>query len=301
MKNAIGSFVALILLSATGAHAQQLLTTDDGISLRGTVRLLQRNAATCNVLEENEPSYEEKRVNQGQPLHLWELEFSVFNGSGRALDHLIAYYDIASPWPPCTNWTETYELEGDYAYLQVQWVGPSGRIQHTGAATPTLPNQSHTETILLLAFNGVRPQFSDWSVNYTFLEVEAVRMAETEPTAAPVASAPTLPPAPLCADTADEPCWVELDTLPDCYIWNAAPQQLAVDTWSGQCSGGFGTGTAVYEVSDSDEHIGVFEIPYVNGEIHGMQVARWDDGMEIHTCYVNGEQVDLNSVAEVCD
>ena len=236
MKNSIRSFVALVLLSTVGAHAQQLLTTDDGISLRGTVRLLQSNAATCNVLEANEPSYVEKRVNQDQPLHLWELEFSVFNGSGRALDHLLAYYDIASPWPPCTNWTENYELEGDYVYLQVQWVDPSGRIQHTGSATPTLPNQTHTETILLLAFNGVRPQFTDWSVNYTFVEGEAD--TATVAAEAPVASAPRLPSGPLCADTADEACWMELDNIAGCYIWNPYPQQDETVTWSGHCSRG---------------------------------------------------------------
>ena len=289
MKKIIRPFVALVLSSAAGAHAQQLLTTDDGIGLRGTVRLLQSNAATCNVLEANEPSYEEKRVNQDQPLHLWELEFSVFNGSGRALDHLIAYYDIASPWPPCTNWTERYELEGDYVYLQVQWVDPSGRIQHTGAATPTLPNQTHTETILLLAFNGVRPQFTDWSVNYTFMEGEAVRVAETEPTAAPVASARTMPPGPLCADTAEEACWLELDASPDCYVWNPYPQQIEIDTWSGQCSGGLGTGAGVYRISHSDEHIGIFQVPYVHGEIHGTAVRRHVDGYVSEIPYVNGE------------
>ena len=160
MRISIRLFLALVLSSIAGAHAQELLTTDDGISLRGTVRLLQGNAATCNVLQANEPSYEEMRVNQDQPLHLWELEFSVFNGSGRALDHLIAYYDIASPWPPCTNWTEQYEGLGYY-----QWTGPSGRIQHTGTSMPTLPNQTHTETMRVLAFNGVQPQFTDWSVN----------------------------------------------------------------------------------------------------------------------------------------
>ncbi len=166
MNQPLLSAVVLVLLSAAGAHAQELLTTDEGISLRGTVRLLQANAATCNVIAENEQgNYEAMRVNQDQPLHLWELEFSVFNGSGRALHNLIAYYDIASPWPPCTNWTEQYEGLGYY-----QWVDPSGRIQHTGASMPTLPNQTHTETIRVLAFNGVRPQFTDWSVNYTFVD-----------------------------------------------------------------------------------------------------------------------------------
>lgn len=169
------SATVLALLSAAGAHAQHLLTTDDGVSLRGTVRLLQGNAATCNVIAENEQgNYEARRVNQDQPLHLWELEFSVLNGSGRALDHLIAYYDIASPWPPCTNWTEQYDGLGYY-----QWVDPSGHIQHTGRSMPTLPNQTHTETIRVLAFNGVRPQFTDWSVNYTFLDAGTATAAST--------------------------------------------------------------------------------------------------------------------------
>lgn len=193
MRISIRLLLALVLSSIVGAHAQELLTTDDGISLRGTVRLLQSNAATCNVLQANEPSYEEMRVNQDQPLHLWELEFSVFNGSGRALDHLIAYYDTASPWPPCTNWTENYQLGAEYDFIQVQWVGPSGRIQHTGSATPTLPNQTHTETILLLAFNGVRPQFTDWSVNYTFMEGEALAPAVTPAIRQQTASDPEAP------------------------------------------------------------------------------------------------------------
>ena len=166
-------YAMLALASAASADAQQLLTTDDGVSLRGTVRLLQGNAATCNVNEENEQDrYEELRVNQGQPLHLWELEFSVYNGSGRDLDHLVAFYGIESQWPPCTNWTERYELEGDYVYIPVQWTSTSGHIQQSGAGMPTRPGQTYSETILLLAFNGVRPQFSDWSVNYNFLDGE---------------------------------------------------------------------------------------------------------------------------------
>ncbi len=237
------------------------------------------------MLEANEPSYGEKRVNQGQPLHLWELEFSVFNGSGRALDHLIAYYDIASPWPPCTNWTERYELEGDYSGVQVQWVDPSGRIQHTGAATPTLPNQTHTETILLLALNGVRPQFADWSVNYTFMEGEADTVAAA--TEAPAASAPRLPSGPLCADTADEACWMELDTLPGCYIRIREPLFYELNTWSGQCSGGLGTGTAVFrEIYFSNGDI--LETPYVNGEVHGTEIRRKANGTVSEYPWVNG-------------
>ena len=90
-------------------------------------------------------------------MNLWAVEFSVFKGWGQALDNLIAYYDIASLWPPCTKCTENFQLDGEYVYEQVRRVDPNGHTQHIGAATPTLPNQTHTETILLLAFNGVWP------------------------------------------------------------------------------------------------------------------------------------------------
>ena len=319
MKNSIRWFPALALLTAAGAQAQELLTTDDGISLRGTVRLLQGNAATCNVLEANEPNYEEVRINQDQPLHLWELEFSVFDGSGRALNHLIAYYDIASPWPPCTNWTEHYRLEGDHGLLQVQWVDPSGRIQHTGAATPTLPNQAHTETILLLAFNGVRPQFADWSVNYTFLDAGTITTTPAEAEAQPQ-SASTLPDGvtadSICTDKLEgQACWMELDNIAGCYIWNPNLQQSETVTWSGQCSGGLvnGTGTQTWIFAANGENTltygpgpylngkmhgtwtvhnddgDVFEIPFVNGERHGTEVERQADGYVIETPYLNGE------------
>ena len=221
----------------------------------------------------------------GQPLHLWELEFSVFNGSGRALDHLIAYYGIASPWPPCTNWTNHYELQGDYTGAQVQWVDPSGRIQRTGTAMPTLPNQTHTETVLLLAFNGVQPQFTDWSVNYTFMEGAAAEAAVAAE--APVASAPARPSGPLCADTADLYCWLELYNHPDCHVWKPASHQLEIDSWSGQCSDGLGTGTGVYSITSV---VGTAEIPYVNGEIHGTEITRFYSGTVGETPWVNGER-----------
>ena len=146
-------------------HAQELLTTADGVSLYGTARLVGRNAATCNVLEERETaeSYERMRINHGQPLDIWELEYFVHNGTGRALDHLTAYYQVESPHPPCTDWDEHWEA-GDYS-LPVDWSGHGGRIQRTGTATPTQPNQTVTETMLVLAFRGVQPHSAISSPN----------------------------------------------------------------------------------------------------------------------------------------
>lgn len=92
------------------------MTTTDGVPLNETVRLLRSNAATYNVTEVNAQSnWEELRHNQ--PLYARVIVFSVHNGSGLAIDHLVAQYSVESPWPPCTNWTERFELEVDFLVL----------------------------------------------------------------------------------------------------------------------------------------------------------------------------------------
>ena len=42
--------------------------------------------------------------NHGQSLHVWQLDFSAHNNTGNRLSFLKAEFDIASPWPPCTEW-----------------------------------------------------------------------------------------------------------------------------------------------------------------------------------------------------
>ncbi|MDE0628473.1 MAG: hypothetical protein OXH99_18915 [Bryobacterales bacterium] len=78
----------------------------DGVVFEGTIRRVISNAAICNVLEEKytERQYEQLKANQGRPLHLWRIDLSVRNGSGRALEFLRAESWVRSEWPPCTNW-----------------------------------------------------------------------------------------------------------------------------------------------------------------------------------------------------
>ena len=102
-----GMAVAVLVLGmAADASAQQLLETD-GIELHGTARVVTSAAGTCNVLEASHTAteYERMQANHGQPLDVWQLDFSVRNGSGRWLDHLIALYGIEARRPDCTNWT----------------------------------------------------------------------------------------------------------------------------------------------------------------------------------------------------
>ena len=91
----------------------------------------------------------------------------------------------------------------------------------------------------------------------------------------------------ICTDNPErQPCWMELDSLPDCYVWNPRPHVLEIDTWSGQCSNGFGTGNGVF-FGVNQEGL-TFELPYVNGVLHGTEVVRSVDGDVEETPYVNG-------------
>ena len=99
----LGMAIAVMVLGMTGnASAQQLLKTD-GIELLGEAQLVMSGGGTCNVLE-SDTAYEARRENDGAPMDIWQLDFSVRNGSGRWLDHLIARFQIESEWPECTNW-----------------------------------------------------------------------------------------------------------------------------------------------------------------------------------------------------
>ena len=111
-----------------------------------------------------------------------------------------------------------------------------------------------------------------------FLEGQPETVAVTAE--APVASEPTSPSGPLCAntDTADEACWMEPDARSDCHTWNLNPERYQLSTRSGQCCGGLGTRTGAYSFGNSVGG-GVIEVPYVNGEIHGTQVVRQANGI----------------------
>jgi len=96
--------VAAMLAVAT-AHAETF-HDKDGILFEGTIRQVLFDAAVCNVLEDHHSAqvYEKLKANQGRPLHVWRVDVSVRNRSGRELDFLRADSWIRSEWPPCTNW-----------------------------------------------------------------------------------------------------------------------------------------------------------------------------------------------------
>ena len=111
MSSAATRISILIVLLGAGAAQAQTLYEQDGIRLLGTVRRIEANAATCRVLE-SDIGYEAQKANDGQPLHVWQLDFAARNDSGWRLEHLTAHFSIASEWlcsGTCGNgsWTGT--------------------------------------------------------------------------------------------------------------------------------------------------------------------------------------------------
>ena len=251
--------LALLTLGPAAANAQRLLEME-GIELRGSARVVEYGAGTCNVSEERETaaSYEQKRANHGRPVDLWQLDFSVYNGSGRALDHLIANYRIVAENPPCTNWS--WPEAGRYPG-PIEWGDLAGFIQRSGGGDPTQPGETLTDTKYIFVFHEHQPRFDSWSVDYNFAagapgaatpgtDAPPAPGSATPPAAAdarPGAPPRTLPASLTSADTclgqdAGAACWMELANRPGCYLWE--PRLIAAETatWSGACSDGLAHG-----------------------------------------------------------
>ena len=252
--------VAMLLLIATTGQARRLMELD-GIELRGTARVLTYGAATCHVLEEkySAEDYERLKDNEGQPLDLWQLDFSVYNGSGKALDHLIARYSIEAEWPPCTNWSQTVDYPGP-----VSWADDAGSIQRGGTPQVVAPGETVTKAIYIIAYHTDEPRFARWSVDYNFAEgthaapetqpaqTQAAPRAELPPSqtqtdAPPLSQASGLPSGISAGDTCagkpeESACWLELDTPPGCYLWLTTLRENMTTTWSGECANGLAEG-----------------------------------------------------------
>ena len=164
---------ALILV--TSPASAEILYDREGIQVQGTARIVSRNAATCNVLEEKYSSeeYEKLKANQGRPLHVWQLDMSVHNNTGNPLDFLSADFNIESPWPPCTNWSG----EGPGGGPAGDFVDAEGHPKRlTWADTLkvlSMPygmrvGQVERDTVFLSVFHEDRPVFKNWWVDFTF-------------------------------------------------------------------------------------------------------------------------------------
>ena len=167
-RRIMATAVLLVPILATDARGQRLLEIE-GIELYGEVQLVQAGGGICNVLE-SDTGYDRRKQNDGAPMDIWRIDFTVRNRSGRWLDHLIANFEVESEWPECTNWDipDSATLTSHFSTL-VEWAGTSGFIQETGFNV-VAPHESLIETRLLVVLRGdPDPWFSRWSVvDYRF-------------------------------------------------------------------------------------------------------------------------------------
>ena len=174
MRSWIKIGIAVGLLTAGGLPAETLYEKD-GIALEGSVRMAGRNAATCQVLAESESAeaYEQNKAHHGRPLHVWRVDYSAFNGSGKPLSQITAHFRIQSEWPPCTNWTGLAQYPGP-----VQWAGSFETLQRTGGLEP---GGEAVATLYVLAIDGEQPRFANWQVDFRFGETAAKPLSSVAP------------------------------------------------------------------------------------------------------------------------
>ena len=284
----IACALAPALVAAGAVHAETLYERD-GIILEGSVRMVHRNAATCQILAENESpdAYEQIKANHGQPLHVWRLDYSALNGSGKSLSDLTAHFQIEAEWPPCTNWTGLGQYPGP-----VQWAGSFETIQRSSGMAP---GEEAAATTYVLAFAGQQPRFGRRQVTYRF------GLAGPQPeTAVPVPMTPSAPavqlergprplPSPLCKDDPQPYCWVELENQPGCHVFLGVYDEDLSVTWSAECTGGNASGMGMLVLrldEDSREDSGQL----VDGKPTGHWTIRHPNGRVGTGPFLDGRQ-----------
>ena len=292
--NAPKSRLALATALLAAAAQGEVLYEKEGVALSGSVRMIHRDAAICQVLEESESpeAYEQTKVNHGRPLHVWRLDYGPLNGSGQPLSDLTAHVQIEAQWPPCTNWTSLGQYSGP-----VQWAGSFETIQRTSGMRP---GEEAAATAYVLAFDGQPPRFGRRQATYRFGAVAPSGAQAADSPVAPSASpAPAVQPeqevpSPTCTGMeAGAKCWLELTNQPGCYAWTEHFFTHQWFSWTGVCDRGVpnGSGTLRETWSWGSGGTGWYEATGLmrNGKEHGRWVGRGDQGSGEGE-YVDGQQ-----------
>ena len=290
MKRGLGLFLLLLLVAPVGAAQAKVLYNRDGIQLHGSAKVVAYNAATCRVVEEKYPEdvYEKMKGNDGHPLDIWQMDYSVHNGTGKLLSYLRAQFFIVSEWPPCTNWEDDRNLPA----IQYKWSGRNPVIAMTYGMRL---DQTIQETMYLLVFRGQEPFFKEWDVHFTF-EPGAKQPGKSIPEPSPpIQRQEPGSKAGIENHCSGKPkgtaCWKEVTGQPDCYVWD---DDLITDqtvTWTGECTRerAQGTGTLKW-VWDGGKKTSESTGSLQGGKRHGDWVLRFASGSVSEGSYVEGKR-----------
>ena len=285
------ALLVVSVVSRVPSVQAEIFYNQDGIQLQGSIRTLAYNAYSCNVIEEKHSAekYEKIKAHQGQPLHLWQVDYSVYNGSGKTLSYLRAQLDLESSWPPCDNWDPSPDLDFDEF---AEWTGGWHILQMPYGMRL---NQAKQETKYLLVFHTEQPRFTAWDIQYTF--DDGTPRGSRSRRKSPPPTDPRRDPVPIVPeqDRCDgkpkgSECWMELANQPGCYIWNPNLQPDESVVWTGECSEGLAQGTGTFKwVWDGGKESHESTGPLAAGKPHGRWVVRFSDGTVSEGPFVEGK------------
>ena len=163
--------LAAVLLAAVPVSAETFYRRD-GVVFEGTLRKVVPQAAVCKVLEQNHTpdEYERLKGNQGQPLDLWQVDYTVRNESGRGIEHLRASSWVRSKYPPCTNWSGEGPGGGPLLPepslpISIFWTDNYEMLQMPYGMRP---GQQVRRSFYLEVFHEHQPRFGEWDIDYRF-------------------------------------------------------------------------------------------------------------------------------------
>ena len=274
------------LAVATAPAAAETLYEEKGVALEGTVRIVTRGAATCQVREDDDLN----QGNHGRPLHVWRVDYGAFNGSGQPLAQLTAHFRIDADWPPCTNWTGLGQYPGP-----VQWAGSFETLQRTGGLEP---GGEARETLYLLAIDGEQPQFRNWQLDFRFGETTTTASEPVSSVTPPAEPEAARVPQPTCDfDSNDKwfDCWYQVTSPVDCYAWRPLEDWHGHPEWTGECVDGLANGPGGLVVMTHDSlrgreievrHTGTFR----DGKKHGAWVETYGRVYVSEGSFVDGSK-----------
>ena len=315
-------FLVLLFFVAAPGVAQSL-AEDQCVELHGRITVAAYGYSECIVMEthHSESHYEEIKENHGERLHIYRVDLSVYNGSGRAVEYVLANAILdAADELACT----THEEGADFVPIMPVVFPISLQEYGVGKPAALLPGETATETEYVRVWiDDPAPRFANRRFSFGFADSSGDLLAsasrapggsggpapQASPPAAPRTSgAQGLPSGVTNSNTCQQGtirqqengCWMEIRNQPTCYVWlDESDRWLSswsstpAPTWSGGCAAGFGEGEGTLRFED-DNQIRDFWLSSTGLLAGGKRVGDWakEDSFDRTTSgqYVDGRR-----------